>query len=911
VTSSSRTAAQDEDLHDLMGQRRATIQRLRERRDEYTLSGLERLGLLPNYTLMDDGVTLSASMWWRDQAGDYQSETLEYVRSAAMAVQELAPGNTFYAGGHRHLIDALDIGTADEPSYETWRLCPDCGFGQVEAPDDPPPLHCPRCAALGIADMGARHTMLRLRTVFAGSSEEAARVFDEDDDRKRERYALLATVDCEPAGIRDAWRLTRTTFGTELSSATRIRRVNLGYRDRPGESMPIAGAARHVTRFRVCRQCGAVESVRKDRDRDGTQPDRLHQVWCKVRSRAAVPVWDDIVLYHELITEAVRMLLPVSLFEVEERLVSFTGALLLGLREDFGGDPDHLAIVRSEAPNRGGQGTRRFLVLYDTVPGGTGYLDRLGDPERVRSILELARTAISRCPCRNEGRPACHRCLLGVIDRADYDAADARLALELLDGLLEGWASEPVSTVADLDMGAVEESELERRFKVALRDWELKARRQARLRGETDDPVVMRSVPGPKGREALELRFTVDGQLLRYRIDEQEGLGTTPNTIPDFVIRRLDAAGPEVAVYLDGYQFHASPDHNNLLEDAEKRAGVRRSGRLVWNLTWDDVDAFHRAAVSESDAGPALRGLLDTSGRTAARKLHHGRSGVLDRDRADDNPMELLLTYLRHPVAADWERLALSNIAGAVASAATRAELAPHQVPVVLAAAVTGATAEPTDETPPAAVGRTILHATPATNRGLGFHCFLDQPAQDERWTVVISLPDDGKAVGEPMHPGRWHDWLQWANLGQFLAATGRDFVVCTTTTPPDVVADLLLSDLAEHSPDSDRTPGLVSPSATRAPRTATPTLSADMIEELELVDDRAVAALVRRVLEAGGPPFVAGYETDTGDVIEAAWPAKHIGVVPGGDTAGATGTWDVRAAGDWDAGVLLEALVR
>ena len=68
-------------------------------------------------------------------------------------------------------------------------------------------------------------------------------------------------------------------------------------------------------------------------------------------------------------------------------------------------------------------------MLYDAVPGGTGYLPRLADPERMRSILEAARRLISTCPCQHEGRVACHRCLLGVVDRQDYDYARRELAL--------------------------------------------------------------------------------------------------------------------------------------------------------------------------------------------------------------------------------------------------------------------------------------------------------------------------------------------------------------------------------------------------------------------------------------------------------------------------------------------------
>ena len=150
------------------------------------------------------------------------------------------------------------------------------------------------------------------------------------------------------------------------------------------------------------------------------------------------------------------MLLPISMFEVEERLASFKGALLLGLRNDFGGDPDHLDVLPAELPNRGGQGRYRFLVLFDRVPGGTGYLDRLADPDRVKTILEGAREQVARCRCVNEARQACHRCLLGVVDRHEYELVSRDLALNLLDDLLQAWdVDDTITTVAESDIAKI------------------------------------------------------------------------------------------------------------------------------------------------------------------------------------------------------------------------------------------------------------------------------------------------------------------------------------------------------------------------------------------------------------------------------------------------------------------------
>ena len=149
-----RTADEEEDLKNLKGQRTAVARLMREEANKYTFSELEALSVLPNYTLIDDATKLTATMWSESETGEYEIDEYEYSRSSALAVREFAPGNWFYAGGHRHVVDALEIGSADQPLYETWRLCPDCGYGVIEVEDGEQPDSCPRCASTAIVDTG-------------------------------------------------------------------------------------------------------------------------------------------------------------------------------------------------------------------------------------------------------------------------------------------------------------------------------------------------------------------------------------------------------------------------------------------------------------------------------------------------------------------------------------------------------------------------------------------------------------------------------------------------------------------------------------------------------------------------------------------------------------------------------------
>ena len=87
-------------------------------------------------------------------------------------------------------------------------------------------------------------------------------------------------------------------------------------------------------------------------------------------------------------TEALRILVPVATALIEERMASFAAALMAGVAAKYGGDPDHLDVVAATMPDQETGRRRRFLVLHDTLPRGTGYLQRLADQAEFRDVLE-------------------------------------------------------------------------------------------------------------------------------------------------------------------------------------------------------------------------------------------------------------------------------------------------------------------------------------------------------------------------------------------------------------------------------------------------------------------------------------------------------------------------------------------
>ncbi|WP_347958107.1 DEAD/DEAH box helicase [Gordonia aichiensis] len=834
-----------EDRKRCAGEYKALGDQLYERGRIETLTGLSGVGLLPNYNLLDDATTLDVHLWWTADTGTGnkpQTEALDltYERGSANALTELAPGAAFYAGGKRVIVDAVDVGPPSRPHWRPTRLCPDCGWG---AADSGPITACPRCGSGSAADSGAVHRVLELRKVSAVHRLDDVLIDEDADDRTRTFFGTVTGVDIEPQAIDRAWRLKDHAFGAEYARTATVRTVNTGLGDQPGEELVVAGETRTAPGFTTCAHCGVVASS------SALTADVRHRGYCATR-RGTDEQWVKLLLSHELRTQAVRLLLPVSLLHFESTSTSFKGALLLGLRKDFGGDPQHLSVVASSMTDSGG-GVRRFLVLHDTVPGGTGYLDRFGDPDRLRHILTLARDTLAACPCRTEERAACHRCLYGALPPREMEHASREAALRLLDQFLSDWEVEPVGTVAAIDIGSVQLSELEVRFRDAFK---------SHLAGM--DGASFEVSLGAKGEE-LDIRLPgPGGELRRWRMRPlvqlvENGVATEP----DFLLTRVDAQTADVAIYLDGKQFHASVQHNRTADDAVKRDALRRGDKRVWSITWEDVAAFEKASAKAVVADMVHQHLKNTASETVADKRLRSMWG---------NPIDFLLDYVADPDAAVWGEGAQALVLGMVDPAPKHGTAAftmtsPAELGDTLVALASGQTVTSDPAGSVVVVPRHGLSGIPL------FIC-ADPTDFEATLGVLTVLDDSASEVGGGDHDERWRGWLRWSNVLQFVASPHygsllprRMSAVWTVRSLPDfAAAPIPLASGRQERTDFDFR---ASPEWDLVRKYTDPTL------------DGVVKALAERKIGVPEPGMEVGPD-DSVWQVELAWESEHVAVV-------------------------------
>lgn len=564
--------------------------------------------------------------------------------------------------------------------------------------------------------------------------------------------------------------------------------------------------------FRICRACGKLDSSA------GVSTPREHRAWCPHR-RDPDEHTRELALSRELITQGVALSLPEVIAHDLHSTDSLSAAVLLGLRETMGGAPDHLRIAVVPQPAGGDAGqVRTALFLHDTVPGGTGYLTELADPARLWAILVRAAQVLQNCLCQEEGRASCHRCLLPFVRRADQaHRIDALRALQRLLGIddevtvsdlepdlcLWDVRNEPVSPGSG-------ESPLEQRFRTLM------AERLAHV-------ASVKSKPGPRGTEMI-IRSTDDRVWhLRPQVDLH-------GSRPDFVLET--SGGAKVAIFTDGWSFHASPANNRIADDAAKRETLRAHGYHVVSVTHDDLEGTSVPAWLND----AVIGLLM---QQRAGQLGAGISRESAQEHRD-GPLGLLDGFISRP--EDTARTHLANAVGLLLAVQAGQEAKRALDPGVdLLDAAEGTLAG--TWTWPRGGDDVIEYRRPHL-------VFLARMRGGQPVEMVLVLDDSQEAVQEPDHKDVWREWLRLSNL----------------LDQADVPARIT-------------TRSLIGEGTAGAPRPAPEAGEAWPGVDLEDLDPEVIE-LAGMLADRGVAPAAVGDELDGGVVAELSWGDPRVAVV-------------------------------
>ncbi|EGK08137.1 DEAD/DEAH box helicase domain protein, partial [Desmospora sp. 8437] len=640
---------------------------------EHTLEWWTVEGLLPNYTFPDREVILRRFL----PRADEDLETEEFARAPEMALRDFAPGNTFYARGHASTVNQIPMVSRE---VEEWRFCPECHH--MERAEEKAAGACPRCGNAVWQDQGQVHPMVRITHVMSRvRSSEDVSIRDQQDERERQPTEVLPffhfpddpLIGCGVKG---------QVFGFEFFESTLMREINFGPKNEEQTRRTVANQSVPLKGFTICTKCGAAAEKNKKGDWSirhvrGFGCDRNDRRTDVVQQMTAVGTNEErvnnagyeqgIYLYRELRSEALRVLLPVSDALCKERVATWEAVLRLGLREKIGGSERQIGIAAYDEPIREQNRTlrARYLVLYDKIPGGTGYLRQLADEREFQDLLSKALAKIRNCSCQHDGsKDGCYRCLFRYESQHAHEHISRRMALEMVEPLLEkkeNWERKVRLQVQEMDARRLlMESDLEATAEEQL----LKGLEERLTHSTLSVEEYQRG-----DRQGLELTWPLNQGRAGWRMIRQVTLsgedGVPFTTRADWVLEPIFESGTgydnekikPVVFYCDGAEFHIGEgEFYRLSKDILIREGLRRGNKYaVFSVTWRDLkesesSSFGNMAAEmdpEEDFIERLRRVADVTGG-AVDPVKLWRSSSLD----------LLVEYLMDPRRERWVELA-------------------------------------------------------------------------------------------------------------------------------------------------------------------------------------------------------------------------------------------------------------
>lgn len=641
-----KDSSYDENIKKLKNERNALVNVVQSIKKKDVFNFLSDEGLLPNYAFPEAGIILKAILYRtsedKPKPGEkrhYEKMVYEYNRSASSAISEFAPMNSFYADGRKFSIDQVDLTTVQT---EKWRFCPNCSHAELEDSSKPVTV-CPKCQSPGWADSGQVRSMLKVQMVYSNMKYNEGLIGDESDDRQPAFYCkeMLVNVD-ENKDILKAYSMNNDEFpfGYEFVAKAVMREINFGKKDMIGENLTVAGKSEVRKGFKICKYCGKIQT--------GNKP--VHTLFCKMnqdKSLTQEPYEECLFLYREFQTEALRILVPATTMDSSSvRQESFVAAFMLGMKSYFG-NVDHLRACISEVPVSDADYRKQYLVIYDSVPGGTGYLRQLmNQKDGLLQVLQKSLDVMENCSCKDDPqKDGCYKCLFAYRQSQHIGEISKSIAIALLKQILSGKDNlEEIKHggINGIPTNSLFDSELERRF--------IKAFRRFGNENRLVDihPQLVHEKPG------YSLRI---GESL-WEIELQVPMGDEQHVAiwskPDFVFWPKRTIGNQrpVVVFTDGFLYHK----DKVDDDTLKRMALMYTKKYrVWSLSYRDVqDIFQLQGDYYTQT--LLPELMPQGPRMYYPTVKNQKAEMLKPNKS--RAFELLVEYLANP---DAERLFVAH----------------------------------------------------------------------------------------------------------------------------------------------------------------------------------------------------------------------------------------------------------
>ncbi len=389
------------------------LRNLLENREYRPLNYLARVGFLPRYGFPGKVVTV------------HDDEERQIVQVASVGVTEYALGNIVYVAGKKLQINRIHFrgGSKENPLNNAvpYKYCLTCNY----MTEQPTAQECPYCHQFLVSRQEVEYEMAH------GWGNET--ISQEDEYRDLQAYnldtyltALPEKSELENSAIPVPEEKALGGFEVKYSRLRDITLFNRGkYDSTTGDLVP----------FTVCLECGAWIRPRTldhdEAERAGFRASGTDHLYsCSVRTDIDSRYVQAVDLKVQLQGDVVEIALPqeeTGRKDFESWVTTLQEAFKLGLQLELFIKPGEIQSYVANYKINGRD--HKKLVLYDTMPGGTGYLKRFYDnlPQIAARVLDHLR--------KEECETACYSCLKEFWNQRFHSLLDKRLIYNVLEQL--------------------------------------------------------------------------------------------------------------------------------------------------------------------------------------------------------------------------------------------------------------------------------------------------------------------------------------------------------------------------------------------------------------------------------------------------------------------------------------------
>lgn len=472
-----------------------------DRTEAYTLRFLAHQGFLPIYAFPGDVSSLTVD----------RSDLADLYRDRLLALEEYAPGNIVYVDGKKVLVTGLDFrkggqiseeGFAKNTDYKYYR-CASCSYVQVAGTIQ----DCPQCKKTGT--MRERSHLPGVN--FRGIAPES--ITAQEEARSRKWYQVEQYI----VNMKNQW--TRYRFDEVTLDFVRDQDlffVNTGFRE-------FSTAIQEPQSFRICLRCGLWFDPSRQSLKDWESEHRK-----KIQCGGSHHLVD---LSYQMKSD-VLIMTPANPSSDAGYFPTLRNSLLAGARIMLEADSGEIGGFDRIALSESGSSVTQ-IVLYESVPGGAGYLERLA--KEIPEVARITAEMLDHPDCET----SCYGCIRTYYNQREHDLLDKRLVLEFFRNL----SSQKTQSPEIIDIEAAQPT-----FNDYLK---------------TESPIE---------------------EILLQGIAEAGIPSPTPQyevIDSDEVITRADFAyvDEKILIFCDGKEYHSTPEQRE--SDIEKRSRCRKLGYKV------------------------------------------------------------------------------------------------------------------------------------------------------------------------------------------------------------------------------------------------------------------------------------------------------------------------------------------